>query len=65
MDRTSETTGDVAFAAVNAAFGSLGRVCMALDGHFRVRHVSARLDTLLGDGAAARILGVPVEALLG
>ena len=65
MDRTSEMTGDIAFAAVNAAFGSLGRVCMALDGRFRVRHVSARLDALLGDGAAARILGVPVEALLG
>ncbi len=58
-------SSEIAFAAVNAAFGSLGRVCMALDDHFRVRHVSARLDALLGDGAAARMLGMPVEALLG
>ena len=56
---------DVAFAAVNAAFGSLGRVCMALDAGFRVRHVSARLDEVLGAGAAARLLGEPVEAVLG
>ncbi|HTN53122.1 MAG TPA: sigma 54-interacting transcriptional regulator [Anaeromyxobacter sp.] len=55
----------VAFAAVNVAFGSLGRVCMALDGSFRVRHVSARLDTLLGPGAASRFQGQSIEALLG
>ena len=56
---------DQAFAAVNAAFGSLGRVCMALDGSFRVRHVSMHLDRLLGEGAAARIVGQPIEQLLG
>ncbi|GAO03704.1 sigma-54-dependent Fis family transcriptional regulator [Anaeromyxobacter sp. PSR-1] len=60
-----EHGSDVAFAAVNAAFGSLGRVCMALDDQFRVRHVSSRLDVLLGEGAAARTVGTPVEALLG
>src|ERR687887_1411592 len=59
------TQRDVAFTAVNTAFGSLGRVCMALDAQFRVRHVSERLDALLGPGAAARMRGQPVAALLG
>ncbi len=54
-----------AFAAVTAAFASLGRVCMALDAGFRIRHVSPRLDDLLGAGAAARNEGRPVEDLLG
>ena len=45
--------------------GSLGRVCMALDGNFRVRHVSQQLDTLLGQGAAQALLGQPVENLFG
>ena len=57
--------GEIAFAAVNAAFGSLGRVCMALDGQFRVRHASDRLDALLGPGAAARLRGEPIESVLG
>jgi len=59
------STRDVAFAAVNAAFGSLGRICMALDGQFRVRHVSERIESLLGAGSAARIGGAPVETVLG
>ena len=60
-----EASSEVAFAAVNAAFGSLGRVCMALDPAFRVRHVSTKLDAILGEGAVERTLGEPVEALLG
>ena len=54
-----------AFSAVNAAFGSLGRVCMALDGDFRVRYASELLDALIGAEAAARARGRPVEELLG
>jgi DNA-binding NtrC family response regulator len=61
----SLTVRDAAFTAVSTAFGSLGRVCMALDGEFRVRHVSGLLDDLLGPGAAARIRGEPIERLLG
>jgi DNA-binding NtrC family response regulator len=61
----SATNREVAFAAVNAAFGSLGRICMALDAGFQVRHVSERIDGLLGTGASQRMLGQPVEALLG
>jgi transcriptional regulator with GAF, ATPase, and Fis domain len=54
-----------AFTAVNVAFGSLGRVCMALDGQFRVRYASALLDTLLGPAAAARARGQSIDTLLG
>ncbi len=54
-----------AFAAVNAAFGSLGRICVALDGNFRIRHASDRLDELLGPGATRRVLGDPIESILG
>jgi transcriptional regulator with GAF, ATPase, and Fis domain len=53
------------FAAVNAVLGSIGRVCMALDAGFRVRHVSQQLDTLVGEGAAQALLGKPVETLFG
>jgi DNA-binding NtrC family response regulator len=67
MDRTvpPATSRELAFAAVNAAFGSLGRICMALDADFRVRHVSERVDALLGPGAAALMTGQPVESVLG
>ncbi len=67
MDAGSRPVDDreVAFTAVNAAFGSLGRICMALDATFCVRHVSERLDVLLGPGAAARMRGQPVESVLG
>jgi two-component system, NtrC family, response regulator AtoC len=61
----TEPIRDVAFAAVSAAFGSLGRVCMALDAEFRVRHVSSELDVLLGSGASKRISGESIETVLG
>ncbi|HEY6005862.1 MAG TPA: sigma-54 dependent transcriptional regulator [Anaeromyxobacter sp.] len=64
-DRLPIADRNAAFAAVNAAFGSLGRICMALDGDFRARHVSELLDTILGAGAASRMLGKPVEEVLG
>ncbi len=54
-----------AFSAVNAAFGSLGRICMALDGDFRIRYASELLETLLGPEAAAQLVGLSVESLLG
>jgi transcriptional regulator with GAF, ATPase, and Fis domain len=53
------------FAAVNAAFGSLGRACLALDGRFRIRYASDLFDTLLGPGMSEAIKGRPVEAILG
>ncbi len=67
MERDSRPTGDreIAFAAVNAAFGSIGRICMALDVDFHVRFVSERFDELLGPGASARMQGRPVESVLG
>jgi DNA-binding NtrC family response regulator len=65
VKQNAAVSNELAFAAVNAAFGSLGRVCLALDGQFRVRHVSERLDALLGEGAMARAMGAPAEKLLG
>ena len=56
---------NLGWAAVSAAFGSLGRFCMALQADFRVRHVSERIDALLGPGARGAILGSPVSELLG
>ncbi len=53
------------FAAVNTVLGSIGRVCMALDAGFRLRHVSQSLDRLVGEGAAQALVGKPVEALFG
>jgi transcriptional regulator with GAF, ATPase, and Fis domain len=61
----SEREQERAFSAVNAAFGSLGRACMALDAGFRVRYASDLFDQLLGPGTAARLRGAPVESLLG
>jgi transcriptional regulator with GAF, ATPase, and Fis domain len=57
--------GERAFSAVNAAFGSLGRACLALDGSFRIRYASELFDALLGPGAAARLSGASVESILG
>ncbi|HET9595559.1 MAG TPA: sigma-54 dependent transcriptional regulator [Anaeromyxobacteraceae bacterium] len=62
---TAMTPRELGFAAVTAAFGSLGRVCMALDQDFTIRYVSARLDELLGPGASTRMRGLPAEAVLG
>jgi transcriptional regulator with GAF, ATPase, and Fis domain len=56
---------EAAFAAVNAAFGSLGRLCVALDGDFCIRHASDRIDDLLGPGATRELQGKPIETILG
>ncbi len=56
---------EAAFQAVTAAFASLGRVCLALDVDYRMRHVSPLLDDVLGPGAADRYRGRPVTELLG
>jgi transcriptional regulator with GAF, ATPase, and Fis domain len=53
------------FGALSVAFGSLGRVCMALDARLCILHVSGALDGLLGPGAAAAWSGRPVADLLG
>jgi transcriptional regulator of aromatic amino acid metabolism len=54
-----------AFSAVNAAFGSLGRICMALDADFRIRYASELLASLLGAEVAAQVRGLSIESLLG
>lgn len=60
-----EGTRQAAFAAVSSAFASLGRVCMALDTHFRVRHASPGLDALVGAGAHEAMLGMSADVLFG
>jgi DNA-binding NtrC family response regulator len=54
-----------AFAAVTAAFASLGRICLALDDRFHVRHASTLLDDLGGAGTAERVVGRDIASLLG
>ena len=54
-----------AFSAVNAAFGSLGRICMALDVDFRIRYASDLLVSLLGEQASSQVRGLSIESLLG
>ncbi|MHB8879643.1 MAG: sigma-54 interaction domain-containing protein [Myxococcaceae bacterium] len=53
------------WAAVSAAFGSLGRICLSLDASFNVIHVSTYVDALLGEGASVRLVGRSAEWLLG
>ena len=65
MAPTASDHHEAAFLAVTAACASLGRVCLALDPSYDIRHVSPLLDELLGPGAAARYRGAPVTELLG
>ncbi|HUJ25686.1 MAG TPA: sigma 54-interacting transcriptional regulator [Myxococcales bacterium] len=53
------------WAAVSAAFGSLGRVFITLGEDFRVRHVSESANAMAGAGSDARMTGLPVEEVLG
>jgi two-component system, NtrC family, response regulator AtoC len=65
MGSTVPAPHEAAFLAVTAAFASLGRACLALDGGYRIRHVSPMLDEMLGPGAADRYRGLAVTELLG
>jgi DNA-binding NtrC family response regulator len=47
------------------AFGSFGRVFFCLDREFRILHASYVLDELLGEGAAERAVGRPLDEFLG
>jgi transcriptional regulator with GAF, ATPase, and Fis domain len=64
-DQAHASPLEAAFLAVTAAFASLGRVCLALDAEYCIRHVSPVLDEVLGPGAADRYRGQPVTELLG
>ncbi len=65
LDPTPCDAKQIAFDAVTAAFGSLGRVCLAIDAEYCIRHVSPRLDALLGQGSVQRYRGRPIAELLG
>jgi DNA-binding NtrC family response regulator len=53
------------WAAVSAAFGSLGRVFITLGADLRVRHASQSADAMAGEGAAQGMIGKPIEDVLG
>jgi len=59
------TAREAGWAAVSAAFGSLGRVFITLGQDFRIRHVSQTADEMAGPGAVQRMTGMPVENVLG
>ena len=61
----SEELRRAGMKAVSIAFGSLGRTCMTLDTEFRIRNVSAGLETLLGPGTIEHLTGQPAEKLFG
>jgi two-component system, NtrC family, response regulator AtoC len=61
----SEELRRAGMKAVSIAFGSLGRTCMTLDADFRIRNVSAGLETLLGAGTIEHLVGQPAEKLFG
>jgi transcriptional regulator with PAS, ATPase and Fis domain len=54
-----------AWAAVSAAFGSLGRAFVCADAEFRIIHGSYVLDDVFGPGASARIEGRTLEEIFG
>ena len=56
---------EAGWAAVSTAFGSLGRVFISLGADFRVRHVSSTAEAMAGEGAVARMAGLPIEEVLG
>ncbi len=54
-----------AWAAVSAAFGSLGRAFVCADAEFRIIHGSYVLDDVFGRGASGRIEGRTLEEIFG
>jgi hypothetical protein len=60
-----EAAFQAALAGVSSAFASLGRVFFCVDASFHVLHASSHLDRMLGEGAALRAEGRPLDDLLG
>jgi DNA-binding NtrC family response regulator len=56
---------EAAWGGVSSAFGSLGRIIVCVDPEFRILHVSALADEMLGPNTSTAYLGQPVEAFLG
>ena len=63
--RRGVSAREAGWAAVSAAFGSLGRVFITLGKDFDIRHVSPAADVMAGPGATERMTGLPVEDVLG
>ena len=58
-------TNDDGWSMVTALLDALGRALVCFDERFRIVHLSASLDALLGEGSTTRLLGQPIESLLG
>jgi transcriptional regulator with PAS, ATPase and Fis domain len=54
-----------AWSAVSAAFGSLGRAFVCVDGDFRIIHGSYVLNEVFGFGASERVEGRTLEDVFG
>jgi len=63
-ERVSDGT-QAALAGVSAVFGSIRRILICLDDHFRVVHASPLLAQLAGPEIASAAVGQPVSELLG
>ncbi len=50
---------------LETVFASLGRVLIVLDADFQIVRASRSLDQLVESGASARVIGKPVEELIG
>jgi transcriptional regulator with GAF, ATPase, and Fis domain len=57
--------GEAGWAALESAFAALGRVLLLLDVDLRVVRATATLDAWVCPGACHKIIGRPIEDLLG
>jgi transcriptional regulator with PAS, ATPase and Fis domain len=63
--RIEQNAADARWRAVESAFATLGRVLILLDESFRVVRATKTLDEWVCPGACKKILGRPIEHLLG
>lgn len=64
-DATVDPLMQAALTGVTRVLASVGRAFVCLDSNLRIVHASYLLDQLLGEGTALKVLGHPIEDLLG
>lgn len=64
-DPSLEPMTQAALIGVTRALASVGRAFVCLDQRLHIVHASYILDQLLGEGAALKVRGRPIEELLG
>ncbi len=65
MKEDDKTVPVPSWSNLEAVFESLGRVLISLDAQFVIIRASHMLDALAGEGSAARVIGKPIESLIG